>query len=215
MTSTPATPEKPEAIRAGFRVSRTSWQAWGRVCGRIGSNRTARILDRMAEDIYAHGDDEDIADFEAGLAESELRQARRHIGRPPSPRPPAGAGGNPDAYGYMQVLECAMARARERYPQASPELRAAYANSVAYAVTGLSGGYGGPSAREYAANQASRDYLAVTGRRMSFAEAAEEFARPDGLIFGPLTDAHHWHWRNLPCSGDDPADAAALDKPGS
>lgn len=209
----PGTADQPEAIRAAFRVSRPAWEAWGRVCQRLGTTRTAQIHSLMAKDIKEHGTGEDIADFEAGVAESQQRQARRHIGRPPSPRLPAAEGGSPDAAGHRQVLERAMAQARERYPRVSPELRAAYANSVAYAVTGLSGGYGGPSVREHAAGQAARSYRAAAGRRMSFEEAAAEFGRADGLVFGPLTDTHRWYWRNMPCSGDDPADVAALGKP--
>jgi len=45
--------------------------------------------------------------------------------------------------------EAALAWASQHYPGASPQHRAAFANSVIYLTTGLSGGYGGPSLREH------------------------------------------------------------------
>lgn len=50
---------------------------------------------------------------------------------------------------YDQVLEKAMDWAKENHPNASMSHKAAFANSVAYFVTGWSGGFGGPSLREH------------------------------------------------------------------
>lgn len=46
-------------------------------------------------------------------------------------------------------LEMAMAWANQNKPAASMHHKAAFANSVAYLITGASGGYGGPSLREH------------------------------------------------------------------
>ena len=49
----------------------------------------------------------------------------------------------------MDALRKAMDWAIEQRPEASLHHRAAFANSVAYLVTGASGGFGGPSIREH------------------------------------------------------------------
>lgn len=46
-------------------------------------------------------------------------------------------------------LEKAMQWARDHRPEASIAHKAAFANSVQYLVTGMSGGFGGPSLREH------------------------------------------------------------------
>ncbi|MET9779361.1 hypothetical protein ABZ023_34850 [Streptomyces sp. NPDC006367] len=109
---------------------------------------------------------------------------------------------------YYTVVERAMALARQDFPQVSPQLQAAFANSVAYAVTGKSGGYGGPSVREHVACQSM-------GHGMTFEEAVAELSRPSGLIFGPLTDKHRRIWHDLPHFDDDLADVKALSEPSS
>lgn len=68
-----------------FRVPRTMWAAFGRICERQGITRTERLLDVIREDIATHGDDRDRADLEA--AERELAERRsRKGGRPPKKR---------------------------------------------------------------------------------------------------------------------------------
>lgn len=49
----------------------------------------------------------------------------------------------------MEILEKAMQWAESNRPNESIQHKAAFANSVAYLVTGASGGYGGPSLREH------------------------------------------------------------------
>lgn len=73
---------------------------------------------------------------------------------------------------YSDVLKRAMAWANENRPNASPQHKAAFANSVAYAVTGWSGGYGGPSVREHAATRAIHEAIGdnrpfVTGKQIT------------------------------------------------
>lgn len=133
----------------------------------------------------------------AGVAEYRRLRTRRRIGRPPAPRLRPGDD-------YAEILEHAVAYAREQFPHVSPQLRAAFANSVAYAVTGMSGGYGGPSVREHAACRS------LAGRRLGFGDAIAEFASPDGPVFGPLTSRHRQGWEEEQCFDDDPADAEAL-----
>ncbi len=50
---------------------------------------------------------------------------------------------------YEVILSRARQLGEERHPGAPAEHHSAFANSVAYAVTGASGGYGGPSMREH------------------------------------------------------------------
>jgi hypothetical protein len=70
--TTPTTP---------IRVPRRMWAAFGRVCTRLGRDRTEDLLAHMREQIQQHGDEEDLADLEA--AEEELRERRsRKGGRP-------------------------------------------------------------------------------------------------------------------------------------
>ena len=66
-----------------FRIPRAMWDAYGRVTERLGTTRSARLLDHVRADIKAHGDDQDLADLEA--AENELAERRsRKGGRPRS-----------------------------------------------------------------------------------------------------------------------------------
>lgn len=65
-----------------IRVPRPMWEAYGRVCARLGTDRTGDLLDRMRERVAAHGDPTDLADLEAAEAELAERRARKG-GRPP------------------------------------------------------------------------------------------------------------------------------------
>jgi hypothetical protein len=58
------------------------WAAYGRVCTRLGRDRTEDLLAHMRRQIKRHGDEADNADLTA--AEEELRERRsRKGGRPP------------------------------------------------------------------------------------------------------------------------------------
>lgn len=64
-----------------IRVPRLMWAAYGRVCARLGRDRTEDLLAHMRRQIKRHGDEEDLADLSA--AEEELRERRsRKGGRP-------------------------------------------------------------------------------------------------------------------------------------
>lgn len=64
-----------------LRVPRSMWAAYGRVCTRLGRDRTEDLLVHMRAQITAHGSVADLADLAA--AEEELRERRsRKGGRP-------------------------------------------------------------------------------------------------------------------------------------
>ena len=111
---------------------------------------------------------------------------------------------------YTEVLERAMAWARENRPDASPHRHAAFANSVAYAVTGMSGGYGGPSMREHAASREVVNHGYNLDHHLDYEKAIEVLGREDGVIFGPLTDLHRACWECEHCFDDDPDDVRDL-----
>lgn len=68
--------------RAHFRIPRTMWTAFGRICKRQGLTRAERLLDVIRADIISHGDAQDLADLEAAERELAERRARKG-GRPP------------------------------------------------------------------------------------------------------------------------------------
>ncbi len=103
------------------------------------------------------------------------------------------------------VQKQAMKLVNDKRPNASGYKRAAFANSVAYLVTGASGGYGGPSVREHTASQ-----MYGPGGAYTFEEAVELLLSDEGPIFGPLTDVHRFCWENEHCFDDDPEDKAEL-----
>lgn len=57
------------------------WSAFGRVTAKLGTYRTADLLDHVRHQIRAHGDETDLADLEAAEAELAERRARKG-GRP-------------------------------------------------------------------------------------------------------------------------------------
>lgn len=66
---------------AHIRVPRPMWDAYGRVCARLDTDRTSDLLDRMREQITAHGDEADLAGLAAAERELSERRARKG-GRP-------------------------------------------------------------------------------------------------------------------------------------
>ena len=74
-----------------IRVPRAMWHAYGRVCARLGTDRTGDLLGHMRRQIELHGDDADRADLAAAEAELAERRARKG-GRPRKPdSEPAGS----------------------------------------------------------------------------------------------------------------------------
>jgi hypothetical protein len=64
-----------------IRVPRRMWAAYGRVCARLGRDRTEDLISHIRRQVRRHGDAGDLADLAA--AEDELRERRsRKGGRP-------------------------------------------------------------------------------------------------------------------------------------
>jgi len=113
---------------------------------------------------------------------------------------------------FHETLESAMRWGKEHYPNACRQKHAAFANSVAYAAYRMSGGYGGPSVREHAANKA----IIESGIDWQDKPEEEIYAFVAPVCYGPLTDLHRAIWddqRMRDISFDnDPADIAALNR---
>jgi hypothetical protein len=107
---------------------------------------------------------------------------------------------------YNDLLTRARQIVESHMPDTSLERKAAFANTAAGVVTGVSGGFGGPSVREHIAT------AALTGRGLSFEEVLELLLNEDGFIFGPLGEEHFIFWarRHAICFDDDPRDVALL-----
>lgn len=106
---------------------------------------------------------------------------------------------------YDQVLQEARDRVERERPDTSTEKKAAFANSVAYLVSGASGGYGGPSVREH-----SVSWAYGPGGRYAFEEACELLLKEDGLIFSPIQDIHREVYEAEYCFDDDYEDLKEL-----
>ena len=65
-----------------IRVPRKMWDAYGRVCGRMGKDRTEGLIAHMRRMISQFGDEADRADLADADAELGERRARKG-GRPP------------------------------------------------------------------------------------------------------------------------------------
>jgi hypothetical protein len=110
-----------------------------------------------------------------------------------------------DSDEHDEVLERARQLVEKQKPKASGQHKAAFCNSVAYLVTGWSGGYGGPSVREHAAS------WLYAGKRYSFDDAVDLLIQDDGVIFGPISKVHRQCWNEEHCFDDDPVDVNELE----
>jgi hypothetical protein len=106
----------------------------------------------------------------------------------------------------VEILEKALAWAKERHPDAPVQHQCAFANSVQYLCTGWSGGYGGPSVREHACSHALVGNSPMPGD-WEF-EAACKFVEP--ICFGLIARLHFDCWRSENCFDDAPEDLLAL-----
>lgn len=71
-----------------IRVPGPLWDAYGRICKRLGTDRTNDLLDHMRARVREHGDEQDRADLET--AERELAERRARKGGRPKSEPTAG-----------------------------------------------------------------------------------------------------------------------------
>lgn len=72
-----------------IRVPDPLWQAYGRVCERLDTDRTNDLLEHMKARILDHGTDEDRADLEN--AEREVAERRARKGGRPKKAPETGS----------------------------------------------------------------------------------------------------------------------------
>jgi hypothetical protein len=129
---------------------------------------------------------------------------------------------------FTAILESAKEWGEQKYPQDSTAHHCAFANSVAYLVTGWSGGYGGPSLREHTVSYA----LAGAGSNLPARTNIGTFTiqYPDGklphagdwsyskalafaepIVYCPITRQHFTVWRTEEnCFDDDPKDLEAI-----
>ncbi|GGP55760.1 hypothetical protein [Streptomyces abikoensis] len=82
MTDAPKATAPRHTTPRPIRVPDLLWNAYGRICERLDTDRTGDLLNHMRDRVREHGDDQDLADLEA--AERELAERRsRKGGRPP------------------------------------------------------------------------------------------------------------------------------------
>jgi hypothetical protein len=134
----------------------------------------------------------------------------------------------PETDVHETVLESAKEWGEQKYSQDSIAHHCAFANSVAYLVTGWSGGYGGPSLREHTVSHA----LAGAGSNVPLQTNVGKLTiqHPDGklpraghwsyskalafaepIAYGPITRQHFTVWRmEEHCFDDDPKDLEAV-----
>lgn len=106
---------------------------------------------------------------------------------------------------YSEILEKAFKEGQKRHPEAPNAHHRSFANSVACFYTGASGGYGGPSCREHAAERAG-GAVAPMGS-WEFSESAE-FC--DRWCYGEITDLHYTMFRDECCFDDAEEDLEVL-----
>ncbi|AOX04729.1 hypothetical protein BJP34_35715 (plasmid) [Moorena producens PAL-8-15-08-1] len=129
---------------------------------------------------------------------------------------------------YTEILKKALDWGQENHPESNLYRHAAFANSVAYLVTGGSGGYGGPSIREHCVSHALAgdgfnvptdtnigvmtvqfpDGRLPRGGEWSFQKACE-FAEP--ICYGILPAIAVKVYQTEYCSNDDPEDLKEIE----
>ena len=104
---------------------------------------------------------------------------------------------------YDSILKRAYEYGKNQHPDAPAEHHAAFANSVAYAMTGASGGYGGPSMREHLASRLVISKFGAGANRCTFEQATELL---DDCCYGKLTLQHALMLDDEHCFDDAPGE---------
>jgi hypothetical protein len=73
--------DKDHTFATRFRLPRRMWDAYGRVTERLGTDRSADLVDHVRTVVEQHGDERDLADLAAAEQELAERRARKG-GRP-------------------------------------------------------------------------------------------------------------------------------------
>ncbi len=110
---------------------------------------------------------------------------------------------------YDKILDEALAYGRTHASSGGKYRLSAFANSVAYLCTGMSGGYGGPSVREHAVS-----YSLGGNPQAGDWEFKAACVHCFPLCFGGLNAQHLKVWKELKdlCFDDDPVDVEILDR---
>lgn len=77
--------DKDHTFATRFRLPRRMWDAYGRVTERLGTDRSADLVDHVRTVVEQHGDERDLADLAA--AEQELAERRARKGGRPKKEP--------------------------------------------------------------------------------------------------------------------------------
>lgn len=106
---------------------------------------------------------------------------------------------------YSEILKQAFELGKQKHPDAPNQHHCAFANSVACFVTGASGGYGGPSVREHAAER-------MGSREKQMGEWSFEDAVKfcESICYGELTDCHKEVFKMEHCFDDTKEDLEIL-----
>ena len=104
---------------------------------------------------------------------------------------------------YDLILKKSFSYGEEHHPDAPVQHHTGFANSVAYAVTGLTGGYGGPTMREHLASQLVISKYGLGNGRCTFEEAVELL---EECCYGKITMAHASILECEYCYGDAPGE---------
>ena len=104
------------------------------------------------------------------------------------------------------ILEAALEYGKSRHPDAPIEHHAAFANAISFAVTNMSGGYGGPSMREHLASRLIISKFGAGANRCTFEQATELL---DDCCYGKLTLQHAHMLIDEYCFGDAPGEIEA------
>ena len=106
---------------------------------------------------------------------------------------------------YSEILKQAFELGKANHPDAPNQHHCAFANSVACFVTGASGGYGGPSVREHAAER-----MGSQVNRMGEWTFEDAVKFCDSPCYGELTELHYALFREEHCFDDSQEDLEAL-----
>ena len=106
---------------------------------------------------------------------------------------------------YSEILKKAYELGKATHPDAPNQHHCAFANSVACFVTGASGGYGGPSVREHAAER-----MGSREKRMGDWGFVESVKFCESPCYGELTELHHVLFRDESCFDDSEGDLEVL-----
>lgn len=122
---------------------------------------------------------------------------------------------------FKQTLQQAYNWGVQKHPGSNPYRHCSFANSVSYLVTGMDGGYGGPSIREHAVhwslsgNSDHSGAVPIADDRLPLngtwtLEKACEFAAP--IVYGDLPAIASQIHQSESCFDDDPEDLVEIKK---